>query len=64
MNRKQEEPKNFVNYEQGCQRYYMGENKLRDIARAAGAFYKIGRSVLIDTIALDKYLDLYYKEEI
>lgn len=43
--------------EQGCQRYGVGRNTMRQIAEQAGAVIRIGRNYLIDFPKVDKYLD-------
>lgn len=43
--------------EQACQRYGVGRNTMRQIAKDANAVVRIGRNYLIDFLKVDRYLD-------
>lgn len=43
--------------EQACQRYGVGRNTMRQIAKDADAVVRIGRNYLIDFPKVDKYMD-------
>mgnify|MGYP000943336260 CR=1 FL=1 len=46
----------FVRYKEGCKLYAMGMSKFQEIAKEAGAIYKINQMVLVNTEILDSYL--------
>ena len=43
--------------DQACQRYGVGRNTMRQIAKDANAVIRIGRNYLIDFPKVDKYMD-------
>lgn len=43
--------------EQACQRYGVGRNTMRQIAKDADAVVRIGRNYLIDFPKVDEYMD-------
>jgi hypothetical protein len=47
----------FVRYKEGCKLYAMGMSKFQEIAKEAGAIYKINQMVLVNTEILDSYLE-------
>ena len=51
--------KRFVRYKEGCEIYSMGMNKFADLAKEAGAVYKIDKLVLVNTEIFEKYLDSF-----
>jgi len=53
------ERKKFVTYEQACELYCMGITKLKDVAREAGAMYKLNRKVLINIDKMDAYIETF-----
>lgn len=62
---KQEVPK-FICYKDGTRMYSMGMTKFQQVAKEAGAIYKVNQTVLVNTEILDKYLDgfkIYGQEE-
>ena len=55
--------KKFIRYEEGTSIYGVSINKLKELARSAGAVYKINRLVLINTEILDDYLEFYHETD-
>lgn len=53
----------FVRYKEGCKVYAMGMSKFQEIAKEAGAIYKINQMVLVNTEILDSYLEQFKVEE-
>ena len=49
----------FVRYKEGCKLYAMGMSKFQEIAKEAGAIYKINQMVLVNTEILDSYLEQF-----
>ena len=55
-------PKRFVRADEGAELYSMSENKFREIAKTAGAIYKIDRIVLVNCDIFEEYLENYRLE--
>jgi len=51
--------KKYVRLKEGAERYSMGLNKFRDLAREAKAIYKVDKLVLINCDLFDKYLETF-----
>ena len=51
--------KMFIRYREGCEIYSMGITKFQEIAKLAGAVYKINQMVLVNTEILDQYLEKF-----
>ena len=51
--------KRFVRYDEACEIYSMGLTKLKEIARDAGAMYKLNRLVLINLDKMDEYVETF-----
>jgi len=51
--------KKYVRYEEACEIYSMGLTKLKEIARDAGAVYKLNRLVLINVDKMDEYIETF-----
>jgi len=51
--------KKFLRYKEGCEIYSMGITKFQEIAKLAGAVYKINQMVLVNTEILDQYLETF-----
>jgi len=49
--------KKFVRYEEGAQIYSMGLHSFQDLAKEAGAIYRLKRIVLVNTEVIDEYLE-------
>lgn len=54
--------KKFVRYDEGAKIYSMGLHTFQDLAKEAGAIYRIKRVVLVNTDIVDEYLE-NFKEE-
>ena len=54
--------KKFVRYDEGAKIYSMGLHTFQDLAKEAGAIYRIKRVVLVNTDIIDEYLG-NFKEE-
>lgn len=52
-----ERRKKFVRYKEGAELYSMGMTKFQEIAKDAGAVYKVGQLCLVNTETLDTYLE-------
>ena len=51
--------KRFVTYKQAAELYSMGMNRIQEHARAAGATYKMGNKVLVNTDIFEAYLEQF-----
>ena len=51
--------KKFVRLDEGAALYSIGLNTFRDIARDAGAIYRVKRIVLVNTELIDEFLECY-----
>ena len=54
--------KKFVRYDEGAKIYSMGLHTFQDLAKEAGAVYRIKRVILVNTDIIDEYLE-NFKEE-
>lgn len=54
-----ENKKKFIRYKEGVELYSIGISKFQEIAKAAGAIYKINQLVLVNTEILDAYLERF-----
>lgn len=54
--------KKFVRYEEGAKLYSMGIHTFEDLAKEAGAVYRVKRIVLVNTERLDEYLENFREE--
>lgn len=54
--------KKFVRYDEGAMLYSLGTNTFKNIAREAGAIYRVGKIVLVNTEIVDEYLENYHEE--
>ena len=54
-----EQQKRFVRYAEGAEIYSMSTRKFQDIAKEAGAIYKVGKMVLVNCEILDQYLETF-----
>lgn len=54
--------KKFIRYKEGVELYSIGISKFQEIAKAAGAIYKINQLVLVNTEILDSYLERFKVE--
>ncbi len=53
-------PKKFVSYKQGAELYSMCQSKFEQLAKDAGACYKINKLVLVNLELIDKYLESFH----
>lgn len=53
------EPKHFVTYDEGAARYSMSKSSFIKLAAEAHAVYKRNRIVLVNTVILEEYLEVY-----
>lgn len=51
--------KKFIRYKDGSELYSMGITKFQEIAKKAGAVYKINQMVLVNTEILDRYIEQF-----
>ncbi len=49
--------KKFVRYDEGAALYSLGLHTFQEIAKEAGAIYKVKRCVLVNTTKVDEYLE-------
>ena len=49
--------KNLVRYDEGAKLYSMGLHTFQNLAKDAGAIYRIKRVVLVNTDIIDEYLE-------
>ena len=54
--------KRFIRYREGAELYSMGLNKFQQLAKEAGAVYKIDKLVLVNMDILDRYLETFRLE--
>lgn len=54
--------KKFVRYEEGAKLYSMGIHTFENLAKEAGAIYRVKRIVLVNTERLDEYLENFREE--
>ena len=52
-------PKRFVRYKEGAELYSMCQTKFEEIAKEAGAVYKLNKLVLVNCDFLDDYLETF-----
>ena len=57
VNKAKDKRKKFVRYKEGAELYSMGITKFQEIAKEAGAVYKVGQLCLINTDKIDEYLE-------
>jgi len=55
--------KKFVRLDEGAALYSIGLNTFRDIARDAGAIYKVKRIVLVNTELIDEFLETFHEDD-
>ena len=52
-------PKRFVRYKEGAELYSMCQTKFEEIAKEAGAVYRLNKLVLVNCDILDDYLETF-----
>ena len=55
--------KKFVRLDEGAALYSIGLNTFRDIARDAGAIYRVKRITLVNTELIDEFLETFHEED-
>ncbi len=51
--------KKFVRYKDGAELYSMCQTKFEELAKEAGATYKLNKLVLVNCDILDDYLEMF-----
>jgi len=51
--------KKFVRYQEGAELYSMSLRKFQDLAKDAGAIYKVGKMVLVNCEIFDQYMETF-----
>lgn len=51
--------KKFVRYKEGAELYSMSQSKFEELAKEAGAVYKLNKIVLVNCEILNKYLETF-----
>ena len=51
--------KKFVRYKEGAERYSIGLSKFQELAREAGAVYKIDKIALVNCDIFEKFLETF-----
>lgn len=49
----------YIRYKEGAERYSLGLNKFMEMAREAGAVYKIDKVALVNTEVFEQYLETF-----
>lgn len=57
--RKKVDQKRFVRYKEGAELYSMCQSKFEDMARDAGAIYKLNKLVLVNCDIFEEYLKTF-----
>ena len=58
-----ERRKKFVRYDEGAQLYSMGLHTFQNLAKDAGAIYRVKRVVLVNLDIIDEYLEAFREYE-
>ena len=57
--KKEDKNKKFVRYKEGSEMYSMSLRKFQDLAKDAGAIYKVGKMVLVNCEIFDRYMETF-----
>ena len=57
------EKKRFFRYKDGAKHYSMSQSTFEKLAKDAGAVYKYGGSVLVNSDIVDEYLELFKEKD-
>ena len=57
--RNNEKEKKYVRYQEGADMYSMSVRKFQDLAKDAGAIYKVGKMALVKVEIMDAYLETF-----
>ena len=60
MENRERNKKKFVRYKEGAELYSISQKKFEQLAKDAGATYKVGKAVLVNFHILDDYLELFH----
>lgn len=55
--------KRFVRYKEGAELYSMCQSKFEDMAKEAGAIYKLNKLVLVNCDVFEEYLETFRIKE-
>lgn len=53
--------KKFVRYDEGAKMYSMGLHTFQELAKDAGAIYRVKRIVLVNTELIDEYMETFHE---
>ena len=56
---KKDGQKKFVRYKEGAEMYSMSMRKFQDMAKDAGAIYKVGKMALVNCELFEMYLETF-----
>ena len=56
---KTEKGRKYVRYAEGAEMYSMSIRKFQELAKDAGAIYKVGKMALVNVETMDKYLETF-----
>ncbi len=56
---KKTDKKKYVRYQEGSEIYSMSVRKFQDLAKDAGAIYKVGKMALVNCEIFDRYLETF-----
>ena len=54
-----EKEKKYFRYQEGADMYSMSVRKFQDLAKDAGAIYKVGKMALVKVAIMDEYLETF-----
>lgn len=57
--KKRDAYKKFVRYKEGAEMYSMCQSKFEQMAKDAGAVYKLDKLVLVNTVVFEEYLETF-----
>lgn len=57
--KKEDKKKKFVRYKEGSEIYSMSLRKFQELAKDAGAIYKVGKMALVNCEILDQYMESF-----
>ena len=53
--------KKFVRYDEGAKMYSMGLHTFQELAKDAGAIYRVKRIMLVNTELIDEYMETFHE---
>ena len=56
---KKTDKKKYVRYQEGSEIYSMSVRKFQDLAKDAGAVYKVGKMALVNCEIIDRYMETF-----